>query len=266
MAAGLRLRRPGGPTSTATATPSPGATTTSTATSPPPTPTQLQTPTPAPTTPAISPTPSTDTRTPVTLEATSGLNGSGIVVGVVPVSDRASQLPGATGTLTVHEGGKLLGTVTTERKGWDPYATGELDVDLPPGYHSLALDYSGDANYQPNRATVSANTSNVEVIASVPGSLVDGQPSTVEVQVVPLPGITGIPTGKVRNEDDFGLPPFEVTLDARGRATITIEGRPANPYITEPRQGHAYIEYLGDSTFVPNRTLVLFTVLPSTAA
>ncbi|CUU54090.1 Ig-like domain (group 3) [Parafrankia irregularis] len=192
-------------------------------------------------------------------------DGEGIWVEVVPVSDRSSLLPAATGTVTVHEGDKLLGTVTIEKKGSDPFATGELDVDLPPGYHSLTLDYGGDVNYQPNRATTPVNTPNVEVIASAPGSFVDGQSYTIEVQVVPVAGITGTPTGRIRNTENLALPPFEAALDSQGRATITIPEKPARPYITEPSQGHVYIEYTGDSTFVPNRAMILFTVLPSTA-
>lgn len=263
---------PGGFGSGPTASLSPMPTTSSTASAPTSTPGPPQTPppTPAVTTPATSspPTssPTADTRAPVTLGAAHVPNGEGIWVSVEPVDGDASLLPGATGTVTVSEGGKLLGVAAIERKGWDPYATGELDVDLPPGYHSLTLDYSGDVNYQPKRATASVDTPNVEVIASVPASVVDGQPCIIEVQVVPIPGTAGTPTGNVRNQEDLGLPPFEATLDAHGRATITIQDRPANPHVTEPKQGHVYIEYLGDSTFVPSRTLVLFTLLPSTAA
>ncbi|MEX5633334.1 hypothetical protein AB1460_12115 [Parafrankia sp. FMc2] len=194
---------------------------------------------------------------------------NGLEVGVAPAAPPGAQLSWATGTMTVREGNRLLGTVPIAKPDepmGNPYAHGVLDIDLLPGYHPLTLDYSGDANFQPNRATVSVDIPNAEVIASVPGSPVDGQPYTVEVQVVPLPGVSGIPTGKVRNAEDFAQPSFEATLDAHGRATITMQQRPSSSSSTNPISAHLFIEYLGDSTFVPSRTLVQFTILPSTAA
>lgn len=261
---------PGGGGPAATATPSPTSTTTTST----PKPGSTGSPTPTPTTPTpTTPTAPTPTPTPrqspaaddkrKAVQASGNVRAGGIDVGVVVVGGFSTPWP--TGTIKVYEGNTLLGEVTISHGDMDPYSMGHLDIKLSPGYHSLTLDYSGDENYRPDRRTMAADIPNAQIVASIPGSTVVWAESyTVDIQVNAIPGTSGTPTGKVRNQEDFGLPSFEATLDSNGHATLTIDPSwSGTAPFTSPRLNAISIEYLGDTTFVPTRVRVEFTEVPN---
>jgi hypothetical protein len=184
-------------------------------------------------------------------------------VGVFPYGGSTS--PALTGTFLIHEGSTLIGQVNVAYDPTDGYYGGHFNLTLAPGRHSFTYDYSGDANYQPAHDTGKIDVTNVTVTASVPGgTVVLGQPITVDVQVSPIPGVTGIPTGKVSNDSSFAFDTFEATLDATGHATLTVQ---PSPYLTSgtTRQDNypIYINYAGDDKFTPWRVMVLFAFLPT---
>ncbi|CUU60557.1 Ig-like domain (group 3) [Parafrankia irregularis] len=260
----------GGPTVTAaptptTTTPAPSPTRGATPTAGGPTSTPVPTTptTPAPTTSQPSASPSAaDTR--IAVQAAGNVRQGGIDVGVATVPGAGTPWP--TGTIKVYEGSALLGTVTIKHGDMDPYSMGGLDITLAPGYHTLTLDYSGDATYRPDRRTMAANIANAQIIASIPGgTVVWAESYSVDIEVKGLPGVSGTPSGKVRNRENFGLPSFEATLDANGRATLEIDPSwSGTAPFTAPRANAIFIEYLGDDDFVPTTLMVEFTEVPNT--
>ncbi|WP_018504474.1 hypothetical protein [Parafrankia discariae] len=70
----------------------------------------------------------------------------------------------------------------------------------------------------------------------------------------------------MRNQENFGLPSFEATLDANGHATLTIDPSwSGTAPFTSPRPNAIFVEYLGDTSFVPTRVMVEFTEVPNAA-
>ncbi|MCK9902413.1 hypothetical protein MXD63_20325 [Frankia sp. Cpl3] len=197
------------------------------------------------------------------MQASGHVRAGGIDVGVVVVGGFSTPWP--TGIINVYEGNALLGKVAISHSDMEPYSMGHLDIAFAPGYHTLTLDYSGDENYRPDRRTMAADIPNAQIIASVPGStVVFAESYTVDVQVKAVPGVSGTPTGKIRNRENFGLPSFEATLDANGRATLTIDPSwSGTAPFTSPRPAAILLEYLGDAGFVPTSVMVEFTEIPN---
>lgn len=245
-------------------TPSP----TTSISTPTPTPTPTDKPTPPTTTSASPPTSPSPTTTSNSRRAVylGGNYSNGVFsVGVIPYGGNPN--PALTGTFLIHEGSTLIGQVNVAYDPTDGYYGGHFNLALPPGRHTLTYDYSGDANYQPAHDTGVIDVNNVKMVASVPGgTVVWGDPFTVDVQVNPIPGFTGVPTGKITSDESFAFFGAEATLDATGHATLTVQPAPGVAGGTTRQDDYPiYINYEGDTTFTASRALVVFSFVPAPA-
>jgi hypothetical protein len=143
---------------------------------------------------------------------------------VAPTSVGPNNVP--TGTVTFFSGTTSLGTAALD-------ATGTATLTLsnePGGLLSLTAAYSGDALF--SAGTSPATTLNVvspattTTLTITPLTVAFGRPVTLTAVVTGAPGAPNVPTGTVTFLSGTRVL-GTATLDATGRATLTISNEPA---------------------------------------
>jgi hypothetical protein len=127
---------------------------------------------------------------------------------------------------------------------WVTYG-GNLYFTLPgpSGPHTLALNYSGDANYQSSTSGPLAATevypTTLQLTPSVP-TIQDGQPLTVTAQIVPSQSAAAPPTGSVT-----------FYVNAVNVGTVTVANGLANIAAVPPIAGNVPVKatYTGDANY-----------------
>jgi hypothetical protein len=125
----------------------------------------------------------------------------------------------ATGTVTFLDGSTSIGTGTVSS------GTATLSIStLTAGTHSVSISYSGDSNYSSgtssaisqvvNKATLSAT------VSGVPNPSTYLQTVTISFQSTAVAGV--MPTGTVQFADGSTPIGTPISIDATGKATITV--------------------------------------------
>jgi Big-like domain-containing protein/List-Bact-rpt repeat protein len=129
----------------------------------------------------------------------SSLNPSGAGQTITFTAVVSSLVAVPTGTVTIKDGGAVLGTGTLNGSGQATFST----TNLTAGTHSIMADYNGDTNFlasssSPLSQTVNAASTTTTLISAPNPSLV-GQPVTFTATVGSSTG--GIATGTVRFQE-----------------------------------------------------------------
>jgi hypothetical protein len=190
--------------------------------------------------PSTSTPPASSTVTATAADMTYGTDGS-VHVTVTP--------PTATGTVTVAEGGTVLGTAAVSGGAADVAIDGAA---LEPGDHTLTVSYSGDAGTAPSSTTVTLTVSpagSTTTAAVSPGSVEAGT-GRASVDVTVSGDVE--PTGTVEVYDGSRLLGSAELAD--GKATLSV-----GPF-HEPGTHVLSVRYLGSDHLEASSTAVSLQV------
>jgi YVTN family beta-propeller protein len=166
--------------------------------------------------------------------------GDPIVIDVKSDDPMNPNIP--TGSITVIIDGGASITLPLDANG-----QAVLPGTLPPGQHTIAVIYPGDANFNPSSTTQTINVQKIPttttLVTSSP-SVSLGEPVTFTTLVVS--NTTGTPTGTVTFYGD-GVAIGTAAINASGVTTLTVSTLSAGSHtITATYSGDAY--FLGSST------------------